>query len=312
VDVAQLKTLIHVAELGSLSKASDRLHIAQPALSRQIRLLEKELGVQLFARHGRGMVITEPGREVLDHAVRIMAELDAIRVSASEGRASFKGTVVVGTTPTVAEIVTVPLVRRIREAHPRLGIRFVSAFTGHLLDWLQRGELELAVSYDPAPVRSLRVIPVMMENLLLVSAGREGLSLERPVRFARLASKELILPSPRHGLRAIVEDCARRAGIALRATIEADSFAAMVDLVRGGFGSTVLPLAPIYALVRRGVLCAAPLKDPTPARKLVLAYPSDRPVSPAARFVGDTFMAIAADLVRRKVWVGHLLNGART
>jgi DNA-binding transcriptional LysR family regulator len=310
VDVAQLKTLIHVAELGSLSKAADRLHIAQPALSRQIRLLEKELGVQLFARHGRGMVITEAGREVLDHAVRVMAELDAIRISAGEGRASFTGTVVVGTTPTVAEIVTVPLVRRIRETHPRLGIRFASAFTGHLLDWLQRGELELAVSYDPAPVRSLRVIPVMMENLLLVSSG--GLSLSRPVRFARLADKELILPSPRHGLRAIVEDCARRAGIALNATIEADSFAAMIDLVRGGFGSTVLPLAPIYALVRRGVLSAAPLKDPTPARKLVLVYPSDRPVSPAARFVGDTFLEIAADLVGRKVWAGHLLDGAKT
>src|SRR5262245_40348042 len=77
VDVAQLKTLIHVAELGSLSKAADRLHIAQPALSRQIRLLERELGVDLFERHGRGMVITAAGREVLDRAVRIMAELDS-------------------------------------------------------------------------------------------------------------------------------------------------------------------------------------------------------------------------------------------
>ena len=129
MDVVQLKTLIHVAELGSLSKAADRLNIAQPALSRQIRLLEEELGIFLFERHGRGMVITEVGREVLDHATRVMAELEAIRHSASGGRSSFRGMVMVGTTPTVAEIVTVPLVRRIKEAHPQLCVRFSSAYS---------------------------------------------------------------------------------------------------------------------------------------------------------------------------------------
>jgi LysR family transcriptional regulator, nitrogen assimilation regulatory protein len=127
------------------------------------------------------------------------------------------------------------------------------------------------------------------------------------VPFADLAGEELVLPSPRHGLRGIVEDCARQAGIELHASVEADSFGAMIDLVRNGFGSTVLPLAPIYSLVRGGALCAAPLVNPTPARKLVLAYSADRPVSPAARFVGDLFMEIAADLVDRKVWLGHML-----
>jgi LysR family nitrogen assimilation transcriptional regulator len=163
------------------------------------------------------------------------------------------------------------------------------------------------VSYDPQPLRSLRILPVMIENLLFVSAGAERLSLNRAVPFANLAGEELVLPSPRHGLRGIVEDCARQAGVELHASVEADSFGAMVDLVRNGFGSTVLPLAPIYSLVQGGALCAAPLVDPTPTRKLVLAYPADRPVSPAARFVGDLFMEIATDLVDRNIWVGHML-----
>jgi LysR family transcriptional regulator, nitrogen assimilation regulatory protein len=308
VDFAQLKTLIHVAELGSLSKAADRLNIAQPALSRQIRLMEQELGVYLFERHGRGMVITETGRDVLEHATRIMAELEAIRNSTSGKGSSYKGTVKVGVTPTVAEIVTVPLVKKIRESHPELGIRFSSAFSGHLLDWLQRGELELAVSYNPQPLRSLRITPIMIENLLLVSAGQDGLSSDRAIPFADLAERELILPSPRHGLRTIMEECARQAGISLHASIEADSFGAMIDLVRNGFGATVLPLAPIYSLVEGRVLCTAPLVDPIPTRKLVLAYPADRPVSPAARFVGNAFTEVATDLVSRNVWVGHVLD----
>ena len=101
-----------------------------------------------------------------------------------------------------------------------------------------------------------------------------------------------------------MERCVRQAGIELRASVEADSFQVMIDLVRSGFGMTVLPLAPIHSLeqlVEGGELCAAPLVDPTPVRKLVLACPADRAVSPAARFVGEAFVEIATDLVSRKL-----------
>ena len=83
-----------------------------------------------------------------------MTELQSIRMAALEEKLSHRGTVTVGTTPTVSEIVTVPLVKRIREAHPQLAIRLHSAFTGHLLDWLQRDELDLAVLYNPQPQHS--------------------------------------------------------------------------------------------------------------------------------------------------------------
>ncbi len=311
MDISQLKTLIHVAELGSLSKAADRLHIAQPALSRQIRLMEQELGVHLFERHGRGMMLTEVGREVLDHATRVMAELEAIRHSAVKGDSSYNGLVTVGMTPTVAEILTIPLANTVREAHRQLRLRFSSAFSGHLLDWLQRGELDLTFSYDPEPVRSVRTIPVLMESLVLVSAGKERLTSDRAVPFAHLAAEELVLPGPRHGLRAVIERCARQAGFELRASVEADSFRSMIDLVRNGFGMTILPLAPLHSLdrlIHSGVLCAAPVVDPTPVRKLVLAYPADRAISPAARFVGDAMVRIARDLANRKLWAGELLD----
>lgn len=307
MDVVQLKTLIHVAELGSLSKASDRLHIAQPALSRQIRLLEKELGTYLFDRHGRGMDITDAGREVLAHATRIMEEMESIRSSVAGGKSSFRGTVIIGTTPTVAEIATVPLVRKVKEQHPDLGIRFSSAYSGHLLDWVQRGELELAISYDPHPLHTLRIMPVMMENLLLVGPASGNLRMDTPVSFESLGGQPLVLPSARHSLRVILDTCAREVGIKLKTSVEADSFGAMIDLVRHGFGLTALPLASIHAQIESGVLSAAPLVDPVPMRKLVQVFPADRRVSPAAKWVGDTFIEIAADLVSRNMWAGHML-----
>jgi DNA-binding transcriptional LysR family regulator len=307
MDVVQLKTLIHVAELGSLSKASDRLHIAQPALSRQIRQLEKELGVYLFERHGRGMIITDAGSEVLQHATRIMDELEAIRSSVVGGHASFRGAVAIGTTPTIAEIVTVPLVTRIREAHPDLSIRFSSAFSGYLVDWIQRGELELAISYDLEPLHTLRIVPVMMENLVLVGPPSAGLAWDTPVNFATLAQQQLVLPSPRHGLRKIMDHCAADVGFKIAANVEADSFGAMIDLVRHGFGLTALPLASIYTHLQNGTLCAAPLIEPTPMRKLVMVSPADRHVSPATRYVGETFVELASELVAQGIWAGHML-----
>lgn len=308
MDINQLKTLIHVAELGSLSRAADRLNIAQPALSRQIRLLEMELGAPLFERHGRGMSITEIGREVLDHAVRVMAELESIRNTVAEGRVSYRGTALVGLTPTVAQITTLPLVTAIREAHPLLGIRISSGFSGFLLDWLHRGELEVVVSYDPQPQRSLRTVPVLMEKLLVVGPASAALDISRPTRFSELAGQELILPSPRHGLRQIMEACARQAGIALQTRIEVESFSDMVNLVEAGLGMTVLPLAPIQRHIQGGTVTAAPLIDPTPERQLVLAYSAERPVNPAARFVGETFVEIAHKLVTEGIWMGDVLE----
>lgn len=308
MDITQLRTVIHVAELGSLSRAADRLGIAQPALSRQVALLEQELGARLFERHGRGMVPTAAGQQVVEHAGRVLAELDALRSAVAGPEASLRGVVTIGATPTVSAIITVPLARRLRERHPDLTLRFASAFSGHLLDWVQRGEIDLAVSYDPQPGRSLRIEPVMIEDLLLVGPSGAGLSLATSVPFRRLVEHPLILPSQRHGLRTLIDACARKADIALDASIEADSLEAMIDLVRGGFGVTVLPLAPIHAEVEAGRLEAAPIVEPVPTRRLVIARAADRAATPAMRFVAQTIVEIAADLAARGVWRGRMIE----
>ena len=118
MDVPQLRTILYVAELGSLSKAADRLRIAQPALSRQVRLLEEELGIRLFDRHGRGMEVTEAGKEVLRHAQRIMQELDEIRATVADEDAPLRGHVSIGMPPTVSDILSVPLVSAFQARHP--------------------------------------------------------------------------------------------------------------------------------------------------------------------------------------------------
>lgn len=307
MDVPQLRTLIHVAELGSLSKAADRLHIAQPALSRQIRLLEQELGVRLFNRHGRGMVATEEGQDVLRHALRIMAELEEIRAVVSDENAPLRGHVSIGMPPTASDILAEPLVSAFRDTHPDATLRIVSAYTGYLLDWMQRGELDAAILYDPKSARTLRVQPLLEETLFLIGPPESGLSLERPVEFAALQNLRLLLPSRSHGLRILVDRYAEEAGVPLRIKVEADSYSTLKSLVRNGHGVTVLPLAPIHEELESGRLEAAPLVNPVPVRRLMMSYPSDRPTPRLARFAGQAIASTIGTLVERGIWSGRVL-----
>lgn len=308
MELSQLRTLIHVADLGSLSKVADRIGIAQPALSRQIRMLEEELSVRLFTRHGRGMVLTEKGREILEHATRVMSELEEIRATAADLDAPLHGRIAIGFPPTVADILSLPLVAAFGKTHPQVELRLVGAYTGHLIDWLHRGEIDVAILYDPHVARSLRSEPLLLENLFLIGPPGSGLSVERSIPFRELDGKRILLPSTRHGLRTIVEQCAAEAGISLRVAVEADSYATLKDLVRHGHGWTILPLSPIHDDIATGCLLAAPLIDPAPVRQLVLSYPADRPVSRLTRFAGETIADIVSDQVKRKTWPGKLLR----
>ena len=306
MELSQLRTLIHVSELGSLSKAADRLHIAQPALSRQIRLLEEELGVRLFDRHGRGMIVTDQGRDVLRHALRVMAELEEIRASVADEGAALRGHVSIGMPPTVADILSEPLVAAFRANHPDATLRIVSAYSGYLLDWMHRGEIDAAILYDPKSARTLRVQPLLEEVLFLIGPPGTGLSQDVAVDFSDLENERLLLPSHGHGLRVILDKCADDCGFALHVPVEADSYSTLKSLVRSGHGSTILPLAPIHQDLAAGQLCAAPLRNPVPLRRLILSYPTDRPVARLARFAGQVIASNVTRMVQQSIWPGRL------
>lgn len=308
MDISQLRTLIHVAELGSLSKAADRLHIAQPALSRQVRLLEKELGIRLFDRHGRGMVVTEAGRDVLRHAQQIMRQMEEIRAAVGEEDAPLRGHISIGMPPTVSDILSVPLAQAISSRHPDATIRIVAAYSAHLLDWLHRGDLDVAILFESRPTRSLRSSLLLEEVLYLIGPPEADLRRDRPVCFQELERHRLLLPSQGNGLRTIVEQCAKDTGTPLNVRIEADSYSILKSLVRNGHGLTILPLAPLHAELAAGQLSCAPLCDPVPSRRLTLSYAADRPLSRLGRFAAQSIVTTAERLVEQGIWSGQLLS----
>ncbi len=308
MDIAQLRTLLHVAELGSLSKAADRLNIAQPALSRQVRLLEEELGVRLFDRHGRGMAVTQAGQDVLRHAQRIMVEMEEIRATVSDQDAPLRGHVAIGMPPTVADILSVPLVSAFQARHPKATLRIVSAYSGYILDWLHRGQIDVAILFESRSSRSLRSVHFLEEELHLIGPPKSGLQCQTPIDFQDLPDFRLLLPSTGHGLRNVVDDCATSMHVVLQTGVEADSYSTLKSLVSSGHGYTILPLAPLHEEISAGKLSYAPLKNPTPKRRLMMSYPADKPTPRLAKFAGDVLIETAQVLIEQGHWPGRMLQ----
>ena len=293
MDLKQLRSFREIAEAGSLSRAADRLRLAQPALSRQIRLLEAEAGLALFTRHGRGMALTEAGRELL---ARISGPLRQLEGAFAEVRAlsgAVAGQVALGMMPTVAAVLAGPLARRVAERHPAVSLRIVEGYTGHLIEWVQRGATDATLLYGPAADLHLPVRDLFIEALVLAGPPGSGLSPDVPVTLADAAKRPLVAPSLPHGLRSIVETAAARARITLNLRHEADSFLVLKDLVECGLGFAILPRSSIRREEQEGRMAVAPLVRPTIRRQVVLAVPPDR----AAGRATEAVLALLAEEV---------------
>lgn len=309
MDLKQLNTFVKVAELGSLSKASAHLHIAQPALSRQIRMLEDEMGMPLFMRHRRGMALNEAGVQLLGSANSVLRQIDDIQSDMARHSGEVKGNVVVGVPPTVGDVLSSRIVNRFMSKYPMVRLRIVPAFTGHLLEWLQRGDIDIAIMYTHEKQKDLKTCPLIMEDLFLVGHRDAGLSKHIAVSFTELANIKLILPGPGHSLRQLIEREAAIAQVDLDVPVEADSLQTLKDLCKSGLGHTILPLAPIHEQVTAGELTIAPIVEPVLSRKLIVAQPLSRPSTNAVEKFADELQTEVAEMVESGVWGGRLLTG---
>jgi LysR family nitrogen assimilation transcriptional regulator len=280
MDFRQLRTFTCVAELGSLSKASDTLRIAQPALSRQIKLLEHELRAELFTRNGRGMVLTDAGRMLLARTSGMVRQIDQIRDDIQSAQGPPSGRVVLGLVPTVSCVISARFARRCVEVFPGISLRIVESYSGHLVEWLHRGEMDLAILYGRSADLHLTVQSLGRDHIVAVGPRGSGLSRKKQVDIGWLLRQRLVLPSHSHGLRALIEHAAAIKNIKLDVQLEADSFRVLTNLVEEGLGFGLLPPSSVRGEVKDGRLEVATLSKPL-TRELIIASPIDRPASTA-------------------------------
>ncbi|EXJ13701.1 LysR family transcriptional regulator [Imhoffiella purpurea] len=287
MDSKLLKCFLHVLDAGGLTPASERLHLTQSALSRQLKQLESGLGAELFQRTGRGLVPTEAGRQLERRARPLMAELERLASDIASAGQEVAGSLAIAVPPSVGSALPANLVHRYRALYPQVRLRIASALSGAIQDGLLQGRLDLGLVHHPLTSAGLQHETLWRERLWLVADSAAGLDPGIPVPLGEALTGPMVLTGSRHGLRVLVEGQAAGLGLALDVAIEVDSLRIMLELVALGLGRTLLPYRAIEPELGAGRIGAAPVVSPEMERVTVLAWPSGRPLSRAAEAMAD-------------------------
>jgi LysR family nitrogen assimilation transcriptional regulator len=282
MDLKQLEYFVRVAELGSFTRAAIALDIAQPALSRQVRLLEVELRLSLLTRNGRGAVPTEAGKLLLAHGRGILHQVVRAREELGRVRGSLAGHVAVGLPTSVARVLTVPLTRVFRQKMPEASISISEGLSVAMQDSLVSGRLDIAVLYNAQPSGEIETNHLLDEDLLLVQKRPLGLPEDPtpgPVALRDVAQMPLVIPSRPNAIRMLVESEMASIGCRPKIVLEIDGVSAILDLVEDGAGCAVLSRNAVLSSVRPSAFRVRPIHEPVLRSKLYVATSSLRPTT---------------------------------
>lgn len=303
MDLKQLRAFLTVAETGNVTRAADMLHLVQPAVSRQIRLLEEDIGTPLFERERHGMALTEAGQALVGYARRALLELDRARMELSGKNAgSMSGLVTLGLLPSTVDLLSSPLVSALAAAYPEIRVRIAVGYAGTLMQWLASGEVDAALLYGAERSADIQTTPLIEEALWVIGPAHSTLHPDRPVALAQLAQNKMVLPSAPHGIRTLVEHACALAKVTLQLSAETNALSVQRSLVLGGHGLTILPPIAVADDLRDGKLKGAPLAEPGISRTIVLALPLHRPTARHVRCAIDLLVQEARHAIDAGAW----------
>ena len=303
MNLKQLEYFVRVAELGSFSRAAMILDVAQPALSRQVRLLETDLRCSLLQRTGRGVLLTEAGKRLFERSVGILQLVQQTREDLESGREEPSGRIVIGLPPSLGRMLTLPLVKRFHELTPRAHLVIVEGLTTHIIEWITTGRVDLALVHNAEAQPAIEIRPIVDEPLCLISpargrkprAGAAGRT-HAPVAFADLPHYPLIVPDHTHTIRRLLEAQAALSGVKLTIAWEVSGVPSILDLVRTRHGHAVLGAGAVVASGEPQAFSVRLIESPRLLSKLSLAVSTHKPVSALVRHV----MRMLGELARRQ------------
>jgi len=284
MDLKQLEYFVTVVDHGGFSAAARLLGIAQPAISRQVRSLEVELRQNLLVRNGRGAAPTEAGKRLLAHARGILQQVERARREVDDVKGALVGHLAIGLPPTLARVLTTPVVREFRQRFPRATVSIVEGLSTTILEWIQVGRADIGIVYNPRPSAAIDFAPLLEEDLCLIercTARRAGAAI--PLR--ELPRYPLIMPTRLHSIRTLVESELARLGLRPNVTLEIDAIAAILELVAEGQGCAVLSRRALPPGDAGRKLQARAIVRPVLRSTLAIAVSAQRPATPLQQAV---------------------------
>jgi LysR family transcriptional regulator, nitrogen assimilation regulatory protein len=300
MDLKQLEYFVRVAELGSFTKAAVALDVAQPALSRQVRLLEVELRQNLLTRNGRGAVTTEAGKLLLEHGRGILHQVQRAREELGRVRGGLAGRVALGLPPSVAKAMAVPLIREFRQRLPDATLSISEGLSVGMEEALITGRLDIALLYNASPSPDIELTPLLEEPLFLVqrhSGKPSAAARPRPVTLREVAKLPLVIPSRPNAIRMLVEHEMANLGCRPEVALEIDGVAAILDLVADGAGNAILSRNAVATSARPQAFSVRPIGAPALRSKLALAMSSQRPATLTQKAMSELIVRSAPSLL---------------
>jgi LysR family nitrogen assimilation transcriptional regulator len=277
MNLEQLEAFVHVAELSSFTRASAILGRTQPALSRLVRQLEVDLRQNLLRRNGRGVVLTEAGKVLLEHSKGILHQVDGAKHALKNLQGSLDGYFRIGLAPSVARFATLALVRRFKQEFPQAHIAVSEGLSTYLSEWLAMGRIDAAILYDTGetPLVDKRIL--FTEEMFLIS--KPDAPAPATIALHDLPHYPLIIPGRLHAIRTLVEMLAAERGVQLNIALELDAVAPLLDLIAEGYGHAVLPLNAILADPRQRRFRCTRITEPALLGRMAIATSNQHPMS---------------------------------
>jgi len=280
MDLKQIEYFVRVAEMGSFTRAAIALNVAQPALSRQIRLLEVELRQNLLKRNGRGASPTEAGLLLLEHGRGILHQVERAHEELGRARSGLTGRVALGLPPSVARVLTVPLTRAFREKMPEAQMSISEGLTTAMQESLLNGRLDIALLYNMKATSGLEISHLVQEELWLVQKRPPGLQEDPPplpIDLKDVSKLPLVIPSRPNAIRMHVESEMAALGTRPQIALEIDGVTAILDLVADGAGCAILSRNAVTRSINPSAFSTRPISHPQLSIELSCVVSSQRP-----------------------------------
>jgi DNA-binding transcriptional LysR family regulator len=289
MDLRHLEHFVAVAEARNFTRAAERLHIVQSAVSASIRTLERSLQAELFNRTTQRVELTDAGAMLLPQARRILAEVQTARELVADVRGGLRGTLTIGTMQALSggQLDIPRLLAAFRESHPLLDVhlRYAANGSAELADQLRDGQLDIAVLSLPERGHAgISMTLLSREAMVLVCAPEHRLAKRKSVRISELGGESFIDHPGGWGTRAAIDRIFATAGVRRQVAFEVGDTPSVVNLVAHGLGVAFLPpsIVPPGDNVR-----LVPVRGKAPQWEISLAVPSNRPLTAAARAFAD-------------------------
>lgn len=294
MELRQLEYFIVLCQELHFTRAAEKLRIAQPSLSQQIRLLEHEVGMPLFDRIGKKNILTDAGKTLLHHSYNVFHEISQARAAISELQGLERGTLKIGSLLTVVNYLLPPTIIGFHNTYPNVELSVQGLRTGDIYKGLLQNELDLGIVFLPIEHEDLEAIPIYEENLALAVSINHPFAHKEFVTLQILNDTPSILLPENYFLRQVVNEQCRSMNFTPKPVLEMTTMESIIQMVSKGVGVTILPKAYLD-YIDNPQIKTIPIQDPVITTQIGIAYRKNKHLCAASRVFMEQLITTVKD-----------------